>query len=84
MTVPALISNARMDYLAANPLGRVLHAPLFGSPARRATAPDRDKRPRHPVVGDLDLRFETMELPADPVSRCCSTPPSPARRPNKR
>jgi hypothetical protein len=24
------------------------------------------KRLRHPVVGDLDLRFETMELPADP------------------
>lgn len=23
------------------------------------------KRLRHPVVGDLDLRFETMELPAD-------------------
>jgi hypothetical protein len=21
---------------------------------------------RHPVVGDLDLQFETMELPADP------------------
>src|SRR3954467_3163332 len=24
------------------------------------------KRIRHPIVGDLDLRFETMELPADP------------------
>jgi hypothetical protein len=24
------------------------------------------KRLRHPVVGDLDLRFETTELPADP------------------
>jgi MmyB-like transcription regulator ligand binding domain len=24
------------------------------------------KRLRHPVVGDLDLRIETMELPADP------------------
>jgi hypothetical protein len=24
------------------------------------------KRLRHPAVGDLDLRFETMELPADP------------------
>jgi hypothetical protein len=24
------------------------------------------KRLRHPVVGDLDLRFESMELPADP------------------
>jgi hypothetical protein len=25
-----------------------------------------NKRLRHRVVGDLDLRFETMELPADP------------------
>lgn len=24
------------------------------------------KRLHHPVAGDLDLRFETMELPADP------------------
>ena len=32
MTAPALVSNARMDYLAANRLGRALYAPLFDSP----------------------------------------------------
>jgi MmyB-like transcription regulator ligand binding domain/Helix-turn-helix domain len=132
MTAPALVSNARMDYLAANQLGRALYAPLFDSPVGVNAArfllldprgadfyPDWDqavddvvallraqtarspfdkaltdmigelstrndvfrarwarhdvrqhltgtKRLRHPVVGDLDLRFETMELPADP------------------
>jgi transcriptional regulator with XRE-family HTH domain len=132
MTAPALVSNARMDYLAANRLGRALYAPLFDSPVGTNAArfllldprgaefyPDWDeavddvvalmrteagrspfdkvltdligelstrsetfrarwarhdvrlhltgtKRLRHPVVGDLDLRFETMELPADP------------------
>jgi transcription regulator MmyB-like protein len=132
MTAPALVSNARMDYLAANALGRALYAPLFDSPvgvnaarfllldprgaefypdwdtavddvvallrAQVARAPYDEtlsnlvgtlatrsevfrarwarhdvrqhltgtKRLHHPVVGDLDLRFETMELPADP------------------
>jgi transcriptional regulator with XRE-family HTH domain len=132
MTAPALISNARMDYLAANRLGRALYAPLFDSPLSANAArfllldpggadfyPDWDtavddvvalmraqvartpfdkvltdligelsarsetfrsrwarhdvrlhltgtKRLCHPVVGDLALRFETMELPADP------------------
>jgi hypothetical protein len=32
LTAPALVSNARMDYLAANRLGRALYAPLFDSP----------------------------------------------------
>jgi transcriptional regulator with XRE-family HTH domain len=32
ITAPALVSNARMDYLAANRLGRALYAPLFDSP----------------------------------------------------
>jgi transcriptional regulator with XRE-family HTH domain len=132
ITAPALVSNARMDYLAANRLGRALYAPLFDSPVGINAArfllldprgaefyPEWDqavddvvalmrteagrspfdkvltdligelstrsdtfrarwarhdvrlhltgtKRLRHPVVGDLDLRFETMELPADP------------------
>lgn len=132
MTAPALVSNARMDYLAANGPGRALYAPLFDSPVGTNAArfllldprgaqfyPDYDqavddvvallraqagrtpfdkvltdligelstrsdvfrsrwarhdvrlhltgaKRIHHPVVGDLDLRFETMELPADP------------------
>jgi transcriptional regulator with XRE-family HTH domain len=132
MTAPALVSNARMDYLAANQVGRALYAPLFDSPVGTNAArfllldprgpafyPDWDravddvvallrsqagrtpfdkvltdligelstrsepfrarwsrhdvrlhitgsKRLRHPVVGDLDLRFETLELPADP------------------
>ena len=132
MTAPALVSNARMDYLAANGPGRALYAPLFDSPVGTNAArfllldprgaqfyPDYDravddvvallraqagrtpydkvltdligelstrsetfrarwarhdvrlhltgaKRIHHPVVGELDLRFETMELPADP------------------
>ncbi|MCW2676808.1 MAG: Transcriptional regulator, family [Modestobacter sp.] len=32
MTAPALVNNARMDYLATNRLGRALYAPLFDSP----------------------------------------------------
>lgn len=132
ITAPALVSNARMDYLAANPLGRALYAPMFDSPVGTNAArfllldprgadfyPQWDhavddvvalirteagrsphdkaltdligelstrseafrtrwarhdvrlhltgtKQLRHPVVGDLDLRFETMQLPADP------------------
>ena len=30
---PALVRNGRLDYLAANSLGRALYAPLFESPA---------------------------------------------------
>jgi hypothetical protein len=132
MTAPALVSNARMDYLAANGPGRALYAPLFDSPVGANAArfllldprgaqfyPDYDqavddvvallraqagrtpfdkvltdligelstrsdafrarwarhdvrlhltgaRRIHHPVVGALDLRFETLELPADP------------------
>jgi transcriptional regulator with XRE-family HTH domain len=129
---PALVRNARVDYLAANRLGRGLYAPLFESreqPANSArfTFLDRaavdfyadwervandlvahlrseagrhpydrglsdlvgelstrsaefrtrwaahnvrfhrtgTKRLHHPVVGDLDLSYETMELAAD-------------------
>jgi len=31
MTAPAIVRNSRVDYLAANPLGRALYAPLFES-----------------------------------------------------
>ncbi|WP_373463990.1 MmyB family transcriptional regulator [Streptomyces canus] len=31
----------------------------------------------HPVVGDLDLPFETFPLPHDPSSCSSPTPPSP-------
>ena len=129
---PALVRNARVDYLAANRLGYALYAPVFESreqPANSArfafldpaaagfysdwervandlvahlrseagrNAYDRDlsdlvgelstrsaefrtrwaahnvrfhrtgtKRLHHPVVGDLDLSYETMELSAD-------------------
>jgi transcriptional regulator with XRE-family HTH domain len=132
MGTPALVRNARVDYLAANRLGRALYAPLFESreqPANSArftfldpaavdfyaewervaddlvahlrseagqNAYDRGlsdlvgelstrshefrtrwathnvrfhrtgtKRLHHPVVGDLELSYETMELPAD-------------------
>jgi MmyB-like transcription regulator ligand binding domain/Helix-turn-helix domain len=129
----ALVRNGRLDYLAANPLGRALYAPLFESPAGPPNsarfvfldpqAPDfygnwdqsasdlvailrtqagrtpydkglsdligelstrsetfrtrwaahnvrlhqtGTKLLHHPVVGDLDLAWEAMDLPADP------------------
>jgi len=31
ITTPAIVRNSRVDYLAANPLGRALYAPLFES-----------------------------------------------------
>ncbi len=132
ITLPAVARAAYGDYVAANPLGRALYAPLFESseqpansarfafldPAARKFYPDWDtvasdlvahlrseagrnqfdkrltdlvgelstrsdefrarwaahnvrfhrtggKRIHHPVVGDLDLRFETLDLAAD-------------------
>lgn len=133
IAVPAIVRNSRVDYLAANPLGRALYSPLFESreqppnsarftfldPAAQdfyvdweriakdlvahlrseaGRAPyDRglsdlvgelstrspefstwwaahnvryhqtgSKRLRHPVVGELELSYEVMELSADP------------------
>jgi transcriptional regulator with XRE-family HTH domain len=130
---PAIVRNGRLDYLAANRLGRALYAPVFDSPAQPANsarfafldprAPDfyddwdrvanelvavlrtqagrnpydkglsdligelstrseafrtrwaahdvrlhrtGTKRLHHPVVGDLVLAYEAMDLPADP------------------
>ena len=132
MDTPAILRNTRVDYLAANRLGRALYAPLFESreqPANSARFTFLDpaatdfyadwervaddlvahlrseagrnpydrglsdlvgelstrsdefrtrwgahnvrfhrtgtKRLHHPVVGDLDLSYETMELAAD-------------------
>ena len=132
ITAPAIVRNSRVDYLAANPLGRALYAPVFESRERPAnsarftffdpaaqefyvdwerTAKDlvahlrseagRDpydrglsdlvgelstrsepfrawwaahnvryhrtgtKRLRHPVVGELELAYEVMDLSAD-------------------
>jgi hypothetical protein len=132
MGAPAIVRNSRVDYVAANPLGRALYAPLFESreqPANSArftfldaaaqdfyvgwerTAKDLvahlrseagrnpyarglsdlvgelstrseafrtwwaahnvryhrtgTKRLRHPLVGELELSYEVMELPAD-------------------
>ena len=31
ITAPAILRNSRVDYLAANPLGRALYAPVFDS-----------------------------------------------------
>jgi len=129
---PAIVRNSRVDYLAANQLGRALYAPLFESseqPANSArftfldpaahefyvdwerTAKDLlahlrslagqnpydrglsdlvgelstrsqefrtwwaahnvryhqagTKRLRHPVVGEIELNYEVLELPAD-------------------
>ena len=41
------------------------------------------KRFHHPVVGDLDLTFEMLELAADPGLRCSPSAPSPAPRPRR-
>jgi transcriptional regulator with XRE-family HTH domain len=132
MSAPAIVRNSRVDYLAANPLGRALYAPLFDSreqppnsarftfldPAAQEfyidwerTAKDLvahlrsqagrkpydrglsdlvgelstrsqefrtwwaahnvryhqtgTKRLRHPVVGELELDYEVMDVPAD-------------------
>lgn len=130
---PMWVRDRRMDFVAANPLGRALYAPLlddranrgntarflFLNPASHAFFPDWDqnadgvvatlrtyagqtphdkkltdligelvtrsdtfahrwarhdvrhhraglKRIHHPVVGDLELHYEAMELPANP------------------
>ena len=42
------------------------------------------KRFHHPVVGDLTLDFEALDLPGDPGQSSWSTPPNPRRRPPKR
>ena len=132
ITTPSIVRNSRVDYLAANPLGRALYAPLFESreqPANSARFTFLDpaaqdfyvdwervakdlvahlrseagrhphdrglsdligelsvrsaefrtwwaahnvryhqtgtKRLHHPIVGDLELSYEVMELPAD-------------------
>jgi transcriptional regulator with XRE-family HTH domain len=133
IAAPALVRNSHADYIAANPLGRALYAPMFESPEQPANSArftfldpaavdfysdwekvadeivanlrseagrnphDRDmsdlvgqlsmrsdqfrtrwaqhnvrfhqtgrKRLYHPVVGDLTLSYETMQLTADP------------------
>lgn len=130
---PTWVRNERMDFVAANALGRALYAPILADPVRPANSarfvflnpeahsfyPDWDqvsndvvailrsyagqhphdkslrdligelatrsddfrtrwaahnvrfhrtgmKRLHHPVVGDLDLSYEAMELPANP------------------
>ena len=39
------------------------------------------KRLHHPLVGQLDLDYEAMELPSEPGQRSMSTPPPPAHPP---
>jgi len=38
ISAPAIVRNSRVDYLAANPLGRALYAPLFDSRERPANS----------------------------------------------
>jgi transcriptional regulator with XRE-family HTH domain len=130
---PAIVRNGRLDYVAANRLGRALYAPVFDSPAQPANSArfafldpraadfyghwdgvandlvailrgeagrspydkglsdligelstrsetfrtrwaahdvrlhrSGTKRLHHPVVGDIVLAYESMDLPADP------------------
>ena len=79
---PAFVRNGRMDILAANSLGRALYSQHFDSPHGPANSSETfrtrwaahnvrfhdtgGKRFDHPVVGRLELTFETLELVADP------------------
>jgi transcriptional regulator with XRE-family HTH domain len=77
---PAWVRNARHDMLAANRMARALYAPLLAGPRRPANNArfvywaahnvrfhrTGHKKLHHPVVGDLDLNFEAMELPSQP------------------
>jgi hypothetical protein len=54
---PAWVRNGRSDFLAGNPLGYALYAPLTRPGRRGCTVP--------PWV-ELDLTYEAMELRADP------------------
>lgn len=42
------------------------------------------KQMHHPLVGDMTLTFEMLELPADPGSPCSPTRPSRAHHPRRR
>ncbi|MDQ1058639.1 hypothetical protein QFZ23_002540 [Arthrobacter globiformis] len=42
------------------------------------------KRLHHPIVGDLDLSFEALELPADPGLRINVYTADPGTRPRMR
>lgn len=76
MTAPAIVRNGHLDYLAANPLGRALYAPLFES-RELSTRSDAfrtwwaahhqsgTKRLNHPVVGELELSYEVLAVAAD-------------------
>jgi transcriptional regulator with XRE-family HTH domain len=78
MTAPAIVRDGHLDYLAgSNPYDKVL-SDLVGelstrSPEFRAWWAAHDvrfhqsgtKRLRHPVVGELELAGEVLELPAD-------------------
>lgn len=134
IAAPALVRNSRFDYIAANPLGRALYAPMFDSPeqppnsarftfldpasgsfysewdhaaeelvaylrSEAGRAPDDQdladliadlsthsadfrslwaahnvrfhdtgtKRLHHPIVGDITVTYETMQMTADPA-----------------
>jgi transcriptional regulator with XRE-family HTH domain len=57
---PAIVRNSRVDYLAANPLGRALYAPVFDSrrpPGAELLAAGRQR--------ELKLEYEVMDVSAD-------------------
>ena len=74
---PAIVRNSRVDYLAANPLGRALYAPLFDSveqPANSARFTFLD-----PAAQDFCVDWERVakDLVAPPALR---SRPKPLRR----
>jgi transcriptional regulator with XRE-family HTH domain len=67
-SAPAYVRNGRRDILAANRLGYALYSEMFVDPVRHNVRYHHTgvKHVRHPVVGDLHLTFEALDLPADP------------------
>jgi transcriptional regulator with XRE-family HTH domain len=43
-TVPAIVNNARLDVVTANPLGRALFSPVYSTPAREPGGPANHAR----------------------------------------
>jgi transcriptional regulator with XRE-family HTH domain len=62
-TTPAYVRNARLDMLAANPLGAAFRTWWAAHNVRFHRT--GVKRFHHPVVGDLTLTFESLALAAD-------------------
>lgn len=68
MTTPALISNGRLDIVAANPVARALYAPVFDSPTRAAHAPSNLARFRFLDPASYDFYPDWADSANTPVA----------------